>query len=163
MTLSMPTFATSGYVVDLNTFDGIPITLANDNVVTCTRDMSEHKDRNLTVAEFIAHPSNQHRQIAVMDDAEYDKYLAAYYQSAYFDKPAEVITKDRFLECLGAMPALRQGTKLGMTYFLMAEPLTGSIVKMCAQYNGVFLTKWVDYLAPATWITPQAFRQAEVV
>ncbi|AJY53177.1 hypothetical protein [Halomonas sp. KO116] len=162
MNLSMPTFATNGYVVDLITFDGIPITLAINNVVTCTRDMSENKDRNLTVEEFVDHPRNQHRQIAVLDDAAYDTYLASYHQKAYFDKPPELITKACFIKYLEVMPALRQGTKLGMTYFLVAEPLTGSIVRMCAQYNGVYLTKWVDYLAPDTWLTPHAFRQVEV-
>tara|TARA_R110000744_G_scaffold30068_1_gene71328 strand:+ start:194 stop:685 length:492 start_codon:yes stop_codon:yes gene_type:complete len=157
MKTSLKTAVSNGYVVDLDNFSGIPITIVNDGCVVCTRQLSKLKDRNLTVPEFLAHPSNQQRNIAVLDEAQYDQLLKTHNHQTYFAKPAEVISVDTFYDYFGAMPTLRQGNKLGMLYFLMSEPLTGSIVRMCAHYDGVYLTKHVDYLAPETWISLRDF------
>lgn len=144
-----------GYVIDVDHFDGIAITLVNDGKVAFTTRHSPHQDRPLTVEEYLAHPTaHEGRNIAILSEDDFDTYLSNYYQARYFDAAPEVITVEQYDDYFGAMPLLTQGCRDGMSYFLMSEPLTDTIVRMCASFAGRCFTKHVDYKKPATWITP---------
>lgn len=150
-----PTAIERGYVIDVDHFNGSAITIVNHGKVAFTREHSPHQDRPLTVEEYLAHPTaHEGRNVAILSEEAFDAFLANYHQERYFDAPPEVITEEQYDDYFGAMPLLKQGHRDGMSYFLMSEPLTGTIVRMCAAYEDGYYTKHVDYRKPATWITP---------
>lgn len=150
----------NGFLVDLDHFDGAPISLVHAGVVAFTHNLSEQRDRNLTLAEYQAHPDTAGRgRLAVMDDDGLDRLMAQFTKATYLDKQPEPITVEQFDDLLCALPPLRQGQCDGMHYFLMSEPITGSIVRMSAMYQERSLSKYVDHCDKTTWLTLAHFNQ----
>ncbi|MGP9796952.1 hypothetical protein ACT3UJ_06305 [Halomonas sp. 86] len=155
----------NGYLVDPVNFTGIPVSLVKDGLVLYTRHHSPGADRNLTLAEYIELGPDQDKQhLTVLDEAGYQALLLKYYRKTYFDVPAQVIDCVDYHDYLGMLPVLRMGNDDGMEYFISSEPVEEGIYRMCGVKNDIYLSRFVYYKDPDTWLKPCEFhnQQSEV-
>lgn len=131
-------------------FDGRIQSLVIDDLVQLSGHLYNNGGPDVSVQEYQRLTGKPFKAVT---DAEFDALLEEHNHREYLDKPATLISEERFHNMLDVLPPKNWVHTKDFERFNLIEHLTGTITEQLVRYKDKYLALYVDAADPSTWVT----------